>query len=168
MSQKIKAIVKKIIAKNKITDFPIPLEKILKSYKIGLNYSILEDAVSGFLYNKDGKYIISVNSRHPIVRQRFTIAHELGHYLLNHQGDLFIDKGYIFRDFRSSTGNIRWEKEANKFAAELLMPQLMLERFINSEKIEDDEDLEIVAQKLVVSTQSLIYRLDNLGLISLY
>ena len=168
MSQKIKTLVIKLLESNKISNFPIDLKKILKFSGITLNYSVFEDSISGLLYKKKNKNIIVVNSLHPEVRQRFTIAHELGHYFLNHHSNLFIDKGNLYRDKRSSEGNIRWEREANKFAAELLMPEEMLRRFIKKESIEDLQDIDLIAGKIKVSTEALTYKLSDIGMISLY
>ncbi len=59
------------------------------------------------------------------VRQRFTIAHELGHFFLHRASStVFVDAAPIFfRDESSSNGSQREEIEANAFAAELLMPE---------------------------------------------
>ena len=168
MSQKIKSIVDRILKENKISSLPIKLEKILNRYNIGLGYSVFEDTLSGLLYKKNDKHIILVNSNHPPVRQRFTIAHELGHYFLDHHSNLFIDKGNLYRNDKSSEGNLRWEKDANKFAAELLMPEELMIDLVEEKKLEDDEDLVELAKELEVSTQALTYRLNNLGLISLF
>lgn len=51
--------------------------------------------LSGVLYRK--KKAILVNSKHPETRQRFAVAHALGHYLLHRHEDLFIDKVYPAR-----------------------------------------------------------------------
>lgn len=64
-------------------------------------------------------YTIVVNSAHPRVRKRFTVAHELGHFLRHRNrisNRLIDDKMY-----RSRLGNTK-EAEANKLAADLLMP----------------------------------------------
>ena len=42
-----------------------------------------EDDVSGFYFREGDRRVIGVNSTHPTVRQRFTIAHELGHAVLH-------------------------------------------------------------------------------------
>lgn len=168
MSEKIKKIVNDILLENNILSFPIPLKKILKQYNIALRYSELEDNVSGFLYKKGSQQIISVNIKDSTVRQNFTIAHELGHFFLNHQGNIFIDKGPLFRDSNSSEGNIKWERDANKFAAELLMPEAFLSELISDVEIDDFEELDIIANKIKVSTQALTYRLMNLNLVTYF
>lgn len=168
MSQKIKKLIKKIFIECNVTALPIKLEAILKHYNIALRKDILEDSLSGFLYKNGDQHIITINSIHPDARQRFTIAHELGHYFLGHHGNLFIDKGHLYRDARSSAGTIEMEKEANKFAAELLMPEELLIGLINIQRLEDISDIEEIAEELKVSTQALTYRLSNLGIINLY
>jgi len=60
----------------------------------------------------------------------FTIAHEIGHFILHHgESDLFIDTTYVaFRDSESTKGENRAEIQANQFAAALLMPALFIEQ----------------------------------------
>ncbi len=163
---KISLLVKTILSKAKISSFPIPVNKIASANGVVIKLSDLEDDISGFLYMKETKPIIFVNSDHSNARRRFTIAHELGHLFLNHSGELFVDKGHImYRNSQSKEGNIKQEREANKFAAELLMPEEMLiNELLNSEiDIEDSEKLNKFADKLGVSTQALSIRLSNLG-----
>jgi len=77
--------------------------------------------VSGSVIIEDERPVIYVAKRHPRVRQRFTIAHELGHVALGHldgrDGELIDDAKRI----RSVMWN-KEEREANAFAMELLMP----------------------------------------------
>ena len=63
----------------------------------------------------DGRAVIYVRSDQALTRQRFTVAHELGHLLLH-------EPGRRFRDSWSSTGVDLAEVQANNFAAALLMP----------------------------------------------
>lgn len=163
---KISKLVRDLLSKTNISSFPIPLSKIAKGIGVIIKSLELEDNISGFLYLKEDKPIIFVNSLHPKARRRFTAAHEMGHFLLNHNGELFVDKGHIlYRDSRSKDGNIRQEKEANKFAAELLMPEEMFtdELLKNDIDIEDSHELNKFAARLGVSTQALAIRLSNLG-----
>jgi Zn-dependent peptidase ImmA (M78 family) len=127
----------------------------------------LEDDISGFLFRKGKKMVIAVNEFHPKTRQRFTAAHEIGHFQLKHGGQLFIDRGLVnFRDSDSSTGEIEQEREANAFAAELLMPEEFLRKDLRKRiDIKNQESLEKLAKKYEVSLQALTFRLVNLGLI---
>lgn len=133
----------------------------------------LGDDVSGVFVSCEGGGVIGVNKQHARVRQRFTIAHELGHGLL-HQGrmPLFIDKGYgvAFRDGRSSTGEVRMEREANAFAASLLMPKGMVreaaERLTWTHGLDmggGGGALKALAQRFKVSQEAMSYRLARLG-----
>jgi Zn-dependent peptidase ImmA (M78 family) len=120
------------------------------------------------LYREDNQSIIAVNRLHPVTRQRFTMAHELGHLILNHKGNFFIDRGLInYRDSKSGTGEDIQEREANAFAAELLMPEEMLKRDFKKGiyDIENPESMEKLANKYKVSVQALTFRLVNLGIV---
>ena len=108
------------------------------------------------------------------VRQRFTIAHELGHYLLHTQGaeEVHIDRLFEikFRDEQSSRGTDLDEQEANFFAAELLMPRQFIKDDVEKVKQLDLEDGKVLAQlsnKYEVSTQALLFRLPNVGYVRL-
>ena len=92
------------------------------------------------IYIKDGVPIIGVNSLHHPNRQRYTIAHELGHLELHRQlitSEVHVDKGFpvLMRDPKSATGTELHEIEANQFAAELLMPRTLIEQALAWEEI---------------------------------
>lgn len=146
---------------------PIKLDVIAHRLGLSLEYASLGDDVSGLLVIEDRRAIIGVNKDHPVARQRFTIAHEIGHFLLHSSdSELFIDKKYnaVYRDKKSSTGQDRMEIQANRFAAALLMPKVLLEAKINEEEIDlgDDLAIETLAEKFEVSLQALIFRLSSL------
>ncbi|TSC71892.1 MAG: hypothetical protein G01um101438_839 [Parcubacteria group bacterium Gr01-1014_38] len=92
---------------------------------------------------KDPK--IFVNSQYPPERKTFTLAHELGHYLL-HKGEekLRIDSFEYSQDTQES----REESEANYFAASLLVPK---EKLVNLLKLTGGTDLGAVAKYFGVS-----------------
>ncbi len=122
------------------------------------------------VYIKDGVPIIGVNSLHHPNRQRFTIAHELGHLELHRQmitSNVHVDKNFpaLMRDRKSATGTEQIEIEANQFAAELLMPIALIEQALAGKQfdIDDDGPIEELAKKLRVSKQALEYRIRNRG-----
>lgn len=86
---------------------------------ISLEYVRMDPATSGSLSYDGGIWHIKVNKEHNPKRQKFTIAHELGHYMLHrNKATEFTDELF----FRSQTkDNI--EYKANEFAATLLMPE---------------------------------------------
>jgi Zn-dependent peptidase ImmA (M78 family) len=151
------------------TQPPVPVEAIAKWLGAQVQRAPLPDELSGLLYreNADDQPIIGVNSLHPKVRQRFTVAHEIAHMCLHHATNIHIDRGFSLR-FRNKTSTEAAdisEIEANQFAAELLMP----ERFIREDlgqrtaDLADEELLTDLASRYQVSLQAMVYRLMNLG-----
>lgn len=72
-----------------ITELPIKPVKIAALYGITCLKATTEqlNGASGEIEQIDGEIYISFNADEPVTRQRFTIVHELGHYLLDHLGD---------------------------------------------------------------------------------
>lgn len=110
---------------------------------------------SGFYRILNGVPSIEYNVTEPAVRQRFTVAHELGHFALGHE-DAPRDAG----NFQSS-GDFR-ERQANKFAAELLMPTSLVNHYFNNGYA---NSVEALASMFGVSKDAMGYRLINLGLL---
>ncbi len=102
--------------------------------------------------------LIKYRSTESNVRQRFTIAHELGHFILGH-GGAYRDNPDEF----SLANHNPLEIAANRFAAELLMPEDVLNYLVVKEGISDIAKL---ADILQVSQIAMQYRLKNLGWIS--
>lgn len=163
--------IKKLLEDSSVSKPPIPVEQIARLCGAHLRYAPYEGDLSGILYREDGKIIIGINSLHSKTRQRFTIAHEIGHLKLHKESELFVDRSFIHRDQLSSQATDRREIEANNFAAELLMPAEMLqsdwlERGANPVyDYENDEYIHRLAKHYKVSLQAMIFRLINLKLI---
>lgn len=160
--------VDELLAKFKFANPPIPVDEIAKSLKISLMYADLDDEVSGLLIKKANKCYIAINENHHPNRQRFSIAHELGHYKLHMSRDksFFIDRSVYYRNHAAHSGQNNEEIEANRFAAELLMPKKLVLAVLNQFSHElSDSDLVKVANKFFVSQQAMKFRLAGLGLI---
>lgn len=154
---------REILQKYKLKSFPIDVEGLCKSLGIEIQYvdfSAIEGKVgkeiSGAIQKRDGTYTILVNEDESDVRARFTIAHELGHYFL-HVKD---DPRQIVTSFRRDRSSR--ETEANKFAAELLMPRELIEKEYLKMVIPVSDTL---AKKFQVSKPAMRVRLDSLKLI---
>ena len=171
----IRALVEKLLARHEIKHGPVLVDQIATALGIRITLDEVDDKLSGFLLRDkhDGRTVIGANKSHPKNRQRFTIAHELGHFLL-HEGELVhLDEemGSFTVDFRdevSSRGEDVNEKEANYFAAELLMPEKFLRQDLRGKRLDlfdDGEELQKLARKYKVSTQALTFRLTNLNYI---
>lgn len=152
------------------TAFPINLENIANYLGVEIRYDDLDDDVSGFLVVDDKKPTAVINENHHPNRQRFTIAHEIGHYCLHVNKDekdaLFVDKKYAVhhRNADSSLGKYQTEREANLFASILLMPKVLVSKAIKEHDIDffNDADISVLARKIGVSDQALGFRLARL------
>jgi predicted transcriptional regulator len=96
-------------------------------------------------------YAIYVNASHSETRRRFTIAHEIAHYVLHEEliGDGLFDDAL----YRSGLTN-REEVAANKLAADILMPRRLLKEFAFA-----GDDVEALAHQFNVSEQAMAIRL---------
>jgi Zn-dependent peptidase ImmA (M78 family) len=157
---------RQVLAEYGVVAAPVPVEKIIKKRNIRIQFSPLDQELSGMALVKDGVAVIGVNALHHPNRQRFTMAHELGHHVMHRQhieGTVHVDKGFaiLLRDTLAAQGTDRMEIEANAFASELLMPKSLLEPAINAGEIDmDDVDrLQTIAKKFKVSLSALQYRL---------
>jgi Zn-dependent peptidase ImmA (M78 family) len=149
---------------------PIPVDRLVKKIGLKLDSTELGEDISGVLVVEKGRGVIGVNSTHSRLRQRFSIAHELGHFVLHSaHSPVFIDKTYLaYRDGRSSTGENRREREANAFAAALLMPHKLVRKIVDRQKFDlaDDAYVETLANLFEVSKQAMTIRIVNLRLLS--
>lgn len=172
----IRALAEELLIKHNVHEAPAPVHEIIKSLGIEIREEEVDDDLSGFLFRDmtKGKAVIGVNASHHHNRVRFTLAHELGHYLL-HEGETVHFDGrkpgltVSLRSVESSKGVDDNEKEANLFAAELLMPARFLERDLREADTDlmDDDALEELAKRYKVSVQALTFRLNNLEYIEL-
>jgi Zn-dependent peptidase ImmA (M78 family) len=115
--------------------------------------------VSGIVAVEDGQPVIYVSASDPYVRQRFTIAHEIGHVYCGHLTDK--ENNELIDDevrLRSANWNLE-ERQANVFAARLLMPATLIRQSINGGCISVEE----LSELFNVSEQAMMYRLRNLG-----
>jgi Zn-dependent peptidase ImmA (M78 family) len=113
--------------------------------------------------------VIGVNSQHHRNRQRFTIAHELGHHRL-HPNDptVYIDDLMVhFRGEDIHAPLTATELEANTFAASLLMPEDFIKRDFAGKKIDAQDEAAVrqLAHRYQVSVQALTIRLVELGML---
>src|ERR1700686_163474 len=120
----------KLLEANEVTRAPIPVEELAHALNIDVRFSETSDDVSGALIRNADSAVIAVNSAKHENRQRFTIAHELGHFLLHRGTKLHFDEDFRihYRDGISSEATKGEEIEANGFAAALLMPERILMR----------------------------------------
>lgn len=136
---------------------------------LGVTYreDALPNGISGSIELVDGRYVITVERRDGPQRRRFTAAHELAHYLLHR--DMLSNGSKLHRDSlfgadaaRNEVVPFRPEHEvqANKFAADLLMPAAKIRNSFAS----GQRSLAELARRFQVSSQAMAIRLRSLGL----
>jgi Zn-dependent peptidase ImmA (M78 family) len=152
------------------TPLPIDIADIIKKETIQVEERYLEDELSGLLIIHGDAKLIGVEQSHSPVRKRFTLAHELGHYVL-HSNDskMFVDTAIFKRqiDGGYSSKEERMEREANNFAANILMPEILVYREVRNfyKDLNDENNIAALAQKFEVSTAAMTFRLINLSII---
>jgi len=149
---------------------PIQLEAIIADKGIRLLPYDLGDNISGVLIIENGQATIGYNKNEHRVRNRFTIAHELGHFILHKGQDLFVDKEFklMFRSTPGEGDNVTHEKEANEFAANVLMPENLLRDAMATLDLDytDENSIKLLARKFDVSAVAMSIRLSILGFLS--
>jgi len=174
LKRRIETIVKRLLREHGIKGPPVPVDDIARKLGAQVRYIPFEEQgeISGMLFRDGRQTVIGVNSLHHPNRQRFTIAHEIGHMHLHKGKEIHVDKTLFtmnLRDDVSSDASDPDEIQANHFAAELLMPSQLLMTDLTEQRIdlENEDDLMGLARRYRVSSQAMTFRLANLGLISL-
>jgi Zn-dependent peptidase ImmA (M78 family) len=150
---------KRLLATRDITTVPVDPVRIARALGLDVITANLPPNVGGALVKNTGQdpSILLNAADHPN-RQRFTCAHELGHYI-RRSAHLEAYEYIDYRDSLSSTGASQEEVWANAFAAALLMPADKV-RSMN----EDSGEIELALQ-FGVSREAMHLRLKNLGLL---
>lgn len=156
---------------------PVDLNLVARSLGVDVHFDELEDKVSGVLIIKGRQRIALINAGHHSNRQRFSLAHELGHLVLHDTtGDrLFIDTTLrVYQRVGASTDetysspnsstSAQEEREANRFASALLIPEGLLRRECDRLDLFEETDVAYLARKFGVSDQAMSIRLQQLDL----
>jgi Zn-dependent peptidase ImmA (M78 family) len=158
-----------LLAKFGAGKVPVPVEELALSLGAEIRRKAFDDDTSGMLIREENRVIIAVNSTHVEQRQRFTIAHEIGHWVLHRGRPLVVDATVKvnLRAKNSGFASQREETEANQFAAALLMPvdsvQAIYEKLSNGKALSDL--VSTLSNRFRVSSVAMQYRLTNLGLV---
>jgi len=147
-----------------IKEAPVDVHNIAQQ----LGFTIIEadfpENYSGEIFIEGKVKSIGINKNHTSKRQRFSIAHELGHYLNAHE--YFDENGTSLeeKDFDYHNPIHRQEHEANMFASSLLMPKEFLIKDLDTLGL----DIAKLTEKYQVSEQALWVRLTTLKLLHKY
>jgi len=137
-----------------------PVQTVPIATDLGLNVWRVPgwpDQLSGMIKHDSQRggesgYAIFVNANHAETRRRFTIAHEIAHFILHPEliGDGITDDA-LYRSGLSS----RVEAQANRLAADILMPWHLINRFLD----DGISDVSALAQRFAVSRSAMSIRL---------
>lgn len=145
------------IIKSNQSDYPVKIIKLANDLDISVYSTSFKNNISGAILKKDNKYVIYINEKDNKNRQRFTIAHEIAHFLLHRDkiGDNLTDipSGIMYR---SRLSNI-YEKQANRLASEILIPFKLLRNLL----IENTTDISKLANLFGVSKEAIRIRLKE-------
>ena len=161
------AAAQKFLTESSISSIPVPVEALVRRLGAQLSQHRMPRDVSGMLLRDKQRTLIAVNAYHANTRQRFTIAHELGHLIL-HRG-VFVDTLRVnLRDGQASQGTDYEEVQANAFAAELLMPRYQVLQaattLVRDGPVAEALLVQRLARQFDVSPQAMGIRLVGLGL----
>lgn len=175
LKSEVKSRAEQFCKENNINTCPVEIVKVCKENGLEVFEEYLGPDVSGMIVVDDKEWegyntnqFISVNLAESAVRRRFSIAHELAHFVLHRNGS----KLYAHRDFLGKgTIKSRIEQEANYFAANILMPEELVK-----EKVEEIKDnvwgvlpsfvlIREIADNFVVSESAAEVRLKQLGIL---
>lgn len=135
------------------------IELLIRSHGINVVYSNnLPPEVSSSLNKVGDDWIIVINKSHALHRKRFAMAHEFAHYCLHRKKRTQFEDITLFK-FEGQSDNI--EMQASKFAAELLMPEVLIRSEINKGVTAVSNLAEIFG----VSPLAMKFRLKNIGFV---
>ena len=139
------------------TDLPAVMEA---SFDVHVEIDRLGAGLDGISFERDGFRLALVTNGVPRTRQRFTLAHELGHLLAGDSQGIRVDLDVM----AESTRRDRTEMRANAFAAAFLMPEELIRTRLHGDV--DPQSFAVMLGELSVSASALAWRLFNLGLVS--
>lgn len=148
-----------------LSQCPVALGSLARELGVaGVKVSTLRTGVSGQISRENEGYVIRVNRHEARERQRFTIAHELAHFLLH--------RDLIDRSPDGITDNVLYrsgapdqvEFEANRLAADMIMPAALVEKKLNDEfqGVITEATIESLAARFQVSKAAMEIRLSTL------
>lgn len=167
INSKLEEFTTNILLNNDMLKIPVDVLKIAKLSDIEVYGGDLDKNISGAIrYDKETKkFAILINKNDSVARQRFTIAHELGHFFLHKEilenNEIHIDTMYRTQDKKEKyMMTNEKEKEVDYFAGALLMNKTLLEKMYES-----NNSITELAEIFKVSVSAMTVRLDILNLL---
>ncbi|MEZ8388253.1 ImmA/IrrE family metallo-endopeptidase [Vibrio splendidus] len=142
------------------SEYPVKLGAIAKDFDLIVKRATLTANISGQIKESEGVITIKVNKHDVKARQRYTLAHEIAHFLLHRH--LLADGITDDVLYRSSLSNVI-EREADRLAADIIMPMNHVKKLMEKHSIDKKGEhlYEAIAEELGVSPIALKIRLDK-------
>lgn len=145
------------IMKEYTTEVPVRVGALAKALGLEVVLATLPMNISGMIQPRGNGYVIKVNRFEPKERQRFTIAHEIAHFLLHKDRILNgVTDSVLYRSRLSSA----LEAEANRLAADILMPREAVSGALALEDRIDDKTIAKLAEQFRVSSAAMQIRVS--------
>lgn len=147
-----------------LTSYPVKLGLIAKELGVTIKVSNMTTGLSGQVSREAGQYVIRVNRNEARERQRFTIGHELAHYLLHRSIIDSSPDGITDTVLYRSGAPERIEYEANRLAAEIVMPMRLVQKELreNYGGVVSEATIEGLASRFEVSKAAMEIKLSTL------
>lgn len=145
---------------------PVPVDQVARKCGAEIRYAPYEGQMSGLLFRGAGQTVIGLNSLDSKVRQRFAVAHELGHLALHGDRELHVDRTFSAVRGAGTPAKLAPEEgEANDFASRLLIPADMLKADLKGRPADflDSDAVEGLADRYKVGMSVMAYRLITWG-----
>ena len=136
---------------------PVAIGALAKALGLKVVLATLPLSISGMIKPSEDEegFVIKVNRFEPKERQRFTIAHEIAHFLLHKS---LIQKGVVDSTLYRSKLSSRTEAEANRLAADILMPRPLVNQALREVPTFVDDVDAYLAEKFNVSRSAMDIR----------
>jgi Zn-dependent peptidase ImmA (M78 family) len=146
-----------------LSEYPVKLGQLAKELGVSIKVSSMSTGVSGQIMREDGHYTIRVNRHEARERQRFTIAHELAHFFLHRPVIDSSPDGIKDNVLYRSGEPERIEFEANRLAADIVMPMTLVEKVLQEEfnGVVTEATIESLAARFQVSKAAMEIRLST-------
>ena len=147
------------ILKQYAAEPPVKVGALAEALGLRVVLATLPMNISGLITpDGDEKFAIKINRFESKERQRFTIAHEIAHYLIHRDQ---ISAGVVDSVLYRSKLSSRTEAEANRLAADIVMPMDKVYLAIGSSRRSvDDEEIADLASQFGVSKQAMAIRVS--------
>lgn len=144
-----------------LTGYPVKLGAIAERLGVKVLLSTLPRGTSGQIGQENGDFVIRINRHEAKHRQRFTLAHELAHFLL-HRDKIVAEGGWSENVLlRAPNQPIQIEYEANRLASDLVIPShLLAEATADYTGPMTSEVIEDLARRFGVSTAAMEIKLQ--------